>query len=232
MDILWYRDDRDGLNDREYVYGRPQGRLRSLNYTKYTIFRSQLFISPTFPKVSQIRAIYVVHYALLPIVHRSKQFVCYIIARYPFISSYSLPTHLEPEWSILMKSFWMLHKVGCSVDDGLSAFLLHRFATWWSSALRDGPRGGDLPSLQASIICFWRYTLSLKSSKIADACGGSDCTNLEGGIVRVWRFSLGDLYGANLEALFEQVWRCTSRLWLSDAGHMHLEAMIVLTRRL
>jgi len=61
-------------------------------------------------------------HALLPSFDRSTQFVWFIMAGYPFISSHPLPTLLEPEPLFLKNSLRMPREVRRSVDDGLSSF--------------------------------------------------------------------------------------------------------------
>ena len=65
---------------------------------------------------------FVIPYALLLSVHRTTQFVWFIMAGYPFISSHPLPTLLEPEPLLFKNSLQMPCEVRRSDDDGLSAF--------------------------------------------------------------------------------------------------------------
>jgi len=60
-------------------------------------------------------------YALLLSFHRSAQFVLFIMAGYPTISSHPLPTLLEPEPLFLTNSLQMPCEVRWCVDDRLSA---------------------------------------------------------------------------------------------------------------
>jgi hypothetical protein len=46
-------------------------------------------------------------HTLLQSFHRATQFVWFLVARYPIISSHSLPTLLKPEQLFLTNSVWM-----------------------------------------------------------------------------------------------------------------------------
>ena len=57
------------------------------------------------------------------------QFVWFILAGYPFISSHHLPMLFKPEMLIPKNSLEMSCEVQRSVDDALSALQLHRVTT-------------------------------------------------------------------------------------------------------
>ena len=95
---IWrYRDNWDGLSNREYIFGRARGRLTSSHYMKYTLYFYQSLVSSTLAESPYIHAIYVVPHALLPSVHRSVQLEVFIMPRDHFLSLHPLPTLLEPE---------------------------------------------------------------------------------------------------------------------------------------
>ena len=77
--IQWYRDNRYGLSNRQYIFGRPRGRLTSSHYAKYTLYLSQLL-----------------DFALLPSTRRSMQFVWILMC--------STQAFIDP--SNLFGSFW------------------------------------------------------------------------------------------------------------------------------
>jgi len=160
-------------------------------------------------------------HAPLPSFQRSKQFVLFNMAEYPFISSHPLPTLLEPECFFLRNSHWMQCEVRRSVDDGLSAFELHHLTTPCSSELRDALRGLDCANLEAVIVQVWRYTWRLWSSEFGDALVGriraSLEMHLEAVIVRTWRLQSSecvDAVGGSNRASLETSWR----LWSCELG--------------
>jgi len=132
---------------------------------------------------------------IMPSFHWSTQFVWFIMAGFPFISSYPLLTLLKPERLLLNNSHWMLCEVRRSVDNGLSAFELHPFTTPWSSEHRDALWGRDRTNLEAVIERVWRYTWRLWSSEFVDALRGLNWASLE----------------MHLEAMIKRDWRSTWR---------------------
>jgi len=151
-------------------------------------------------------------HALLPSFHRSTQFVWFIMAGFPFISSHPLPTLLKPEPLFLKNSLRMPCEVRRSVDDGLSAFDLHCCTTLWSSELSDSLRCRGRVSVEAVIMRSWRPYMS----EFRDWLGGGNPAHLKPVIERVWRYTwrlwsseFGDAFGghdrARLDEYFEAV---------------------------
>ena len=117
IDIWRYRDNREGLSDREYIARRHRGRQTSPHYTKYTLIQFRLWVSRTLAELPLIRRTCVVRHAHLPSVHRSTPLVWVIIAGYPFISSHTPSIPLEPEWLFLKKALRMICDVWQGVAD-------------------------------------------------------------------------------------------------------------------
>jgi len=90
-------------------------------------------------------------HALLPSIRRSAQFVWFITARYTFISSHLHPTDLQREPLFLMMSLRIPCDVRRSVDDRLSALLIHYFPTPWLSELWDALWGCNRRSLEIQL---------------------------------------------------------------------------------
>jgi len=167
-----------------------------------TLYLSLLLVSCTLAELLKI-------HALLWSVHRSTQFVWYIMAGYPFLSSHPSSTPLVLEPLFLTNYLW----IPCE---------LQRFSTLWSRVLRDGLRGRDRMSLETIIERVWRYTWRLWSSNLGDALGGRDRASLE----------------MHLDAVIVRVWRCTWRPSSCEFGNslggrdrasleMDMEAVIV-----
>jgi len=134
-----YRDNGDGLIDREYILRTLQSRLTSLQYMKNTIYHSQLLVWLTLAELSQIYPICVVPHVLLPSIHRSMQFGLFIIARSLLILSHPVPKLLETKQRVLKNVLRMPCEIQRNVDDGMSAFLINHF-----TASRNSENGNTL----------------------------------------------------------------------------------------
>jgi len=180
-------------------------------------------------------------HALWPRVHTSTQFVLFILAGYPFISSHPLSTLLEPEPLYLKHSLWMPCEVWRSVDDGCVPSSstgsphsdrvnvdMHFMAVikWvWRCTWRQSWSEIEDMHLEAMITWTWRSW----SSEFGDALVGCDRGTLEAVIERVWRCTWRPWSckpgGCNqrsleisLEAVIDKVWRCTWMPWSSAIG--------------
>jgi hypothetical protein len=102
---------------------------------------------------------------------------------YPFISSHTLSTLLEPEPLFFMNCLWMPCEVQLNVDKWLSAFKLHGFTTSWSSKLKDVLWCCDWVRidmhLEMVIEWVWIYTWRLRWSEPRDALWGSNRARFE-----------------------------------------------------
>ena len=85
----------------------------------------------------EVHPICVVPHVLLPSLHRSMQFVWFLMVGYPFISSDPLALLVKLDRHFLTNSLWMLGEVRRSVPSGLSAVNLYWFTTPWSCKLVD-----------------------------------------------------------------------------------------------
>jgi len=98
--------------------------------------------------------------ALLWCIHRATQYVWFIMAMYPFISS-------DPRVIVEMHPEALLEPVYRNI--------------WrpWSSEVEDAHGGRDRANLEVIIVQHWRHTWRLRSNEFGDALGGYDWAWLE-----------------------------------------------------
>jgi len=165
----------------------------------YTLYLSQLLVSHTLAELLYIHTIRAVPHTLLPSVHRSTQFLWFIMTGYPLISSHPLPTLLRPEPLFLQNSRQTPGVARRRGDDGLSACWLHRFTTSLSSELRDALRVHHWVSLEMHLevvmVGVGRYTWGPWSCEVGDTLKGCDRASLE----------------SHSYTMIDWVWRCTWR---------------------
>ena len=166
---------------------------------KYTLYLSQLLVLCT-----------------LPSIHRSTQFVWFIIAGYPCRSSHPLPMLLELEPLFPTNS-------PCGYHARCGRVLMVGYLPSSSTVSPHHDRVNFETHSTGVMEWVWKYTWRLWSSEFGDALGGHDCTNLEDVIKQVWRCTwrlrssvfgdeLGDRDRASLERHFEAVFMQTRRL--------------------
>jgi len=97
----------------------------STQYMKYPADYFQLMVLCTIVERSYINTVCVVPQPLLPSLHWSMQFVWFLAARYPFISSHPPPTLLLQQQPLFL------------IQVHLIPWWLHHFITAWSRKLMD-----------------------------------------------------------------------------------------------
>jgi hypothetical protein len=122
VNIQGYWGNGNQLNNRQYIFGTPQGRYSTSHYPKYTLYLSQLLVSCTLAEHSQIHTISVDFDAHMPSAYVSRQYVWFIMAMYQIISSHPLSTLLQCEPIFIANGIRKSSEVHWSVDDVLSAF--------------------------------------------------------------------------------------------------------------